>query len=86
MSNTVAQPSFKTVDKDELYQCPYDPVHRVSAKRFATHLTKCRKVSKLLAYLQFIIDYLCRFYKFYFVYFYVYMIVFLLIIAFCVFL
>lgn len=32
-------------DPNELKICPYDPVHRVSAKRFPYHLAKCRKVS-----------------------------------------
>lgn len=31
-------------DPNELKICPYDPVHRVSAKRFPYHLAKCRKV------------------------------------------
>lgn len=30
-------------DPNELKICPYDPVHRVSAKRFPYHLAKCRK-------------------------------------------
>lgn len=30
-------------DKDELMQCPYDPVHMVSQMRFPYHLIKCRK-------------------------------------------
>lgn len=30
-------------DPNELLICPYDPVHRVAAKRFPYHLTKCRK-------------------------------------------
>jgi len=30
-------------DKDELLQCPYDPVHMVSQMRFPYHLIKCRK-------------------------------------------
>ena len=32
-------------DPNQLKICPYDPVHRVSAKRFPYHLAKCRKVS-----------------------------------------
>ena len=32
-------------DPNELLTCPYDPVHRVAAKRFPYHLQKCRKVS-----------------------------------------
>ncbi|KXJ18451.1 Gametocyte-specific factor 1 [Exaiptasia diaphana] len=43
MSKPIAQPSYTAVDKNEEYVCPYDPVHRVSAKRFPIHLTKCRK-------------------------------------------
>lgn len=31
------------VDKDELFVCPFDPVHRISAKRFVYHIHKCRK-------------------------------------------
>ena len=31
-------------DPNQLKICPYDPVHRVSAKRFPYHLAKCRKV------------------------------------------
>ena len=31
---------------NELLTCPYDPVHRVAAKRFPYHLQKCRKVWK----------------------------------------
>ena len=31
-------------DPNELLICPYDPVHRVAAKRFPYHLQKCRKV------------------------------------------
>lgn len=30
-------------DPNELLICPYDPVHRVAAKRFPYHLQKCRK-------------------------------------------
>lgn len=33
-------------DPDALKICPYDPVHKVKAKRFPYHLEKCRKVRK----------------------------------------
>ena len=40
-------------DPNELKICPYDPVHRVSAKRFPYHLAKCRKVSDVPFYMLF---------------------------------
>ncbi|XP_039263964.2 uncharacterized protein LOC120339828 [Styela clava] len=30
-------------DKDELFICPYDPVHRVAARRYIRHIIKCRR-------------------------------------------
>ena len=33
-------------DPNELLICPYDPAHRVAAKRFPYHLQKCRKVGE----------------------------------------
>ena len=30
-------------DSDELFVCPYDPVHRISAKRYVGHIMKCKK-------------------------------------------
>lgn len=35
-----------SAEANELLICPYDPVHRVAAKRFPYHLQKCRKVGK----------------------------------------
>ncbi|XP_070534152.1 uncharacterized protein [Ptychodera flava] len=35
--------TIQDVDPDELLMCPYDPVHRVAAKRFPYHLMKCKK-------------------------------------------
>ena len=35
-----------SAEANELLICPYDPVHRVAAKRFPYHLQKCRKVRK----------------------------------------
>lgn len=32
-----------SAEANELLICPYDPVHRVAAKRFPYHLQKCRK-------------------------------------------
>lgn len=31
--------------EDELKRCPYNPLHKVSARRFAQHVIKCAKVS-----------------------------------------
>ena len=39
----VYQQSMQQMDKDELHVCPYDPSHRVAAKRFVRHILKCRK-------------------------------------------
>lgn len=49
---TLAQPTFNTVDPDELYVCPYDPVHRISAKRLPYHLSKCRKIHNAKDYVR----------------------------------
>lgn len=38
MSHAVVNP-----DREELIQCPYDPVHMISQMRFPYHLMKCRK-------------------------------------------
>ena len=38
MSHAVVNP-----DREELIQCPYDPVHMISQMRFPYHLIKCRK-------------------------------------------
>ena len=46
MAASTALPSYRGQDADELFICPYDPVHRISAKRFPYHLMKCRKVRK----------------------------------------
>jgi len=35
--------SMQQTNKDELFVCPYDNAHRVSAMRFVRHLLKCRK-------------------------------------------
>uniref|UniRef100_H2Z0X7 CHHC U11-48K-type domain-containing protein n=1 Tax=Ciona savignyi TaxID=51511 RepID=H2Z0X7_CIOSA len=35
--------SMQQWDKDEMFICPYDPVHRISAKRFVRHIQKCKK-------------------------------------------
>ncbi|XP_032238775.2 protein D7 isoform X2 [Nematostella vectensis] len=40
---STAIPTFVNVDPDEMFVCPYDPVHRISAKRFTYHLMKCRR-------------------------------------------
>ncbi|XP_076814649.1 uncharacterized protein LOC143460873 isoform X1 [Clavelina lepadiformis] len=37
------QQSMRQSDSDELFVCPYDPVHRISAKRYVGHITKCKK-------------------------------------------
>nr|XP_039259853.1 uncharacterized protein LOC120336274 [Styela clava] len=39
----VSQVTQQTTDKDELFVCPFDPIHRISAKRFVYHIIKCRK-------------------------------------------
>ena len=43
-SNIIRQTDFDHVDPDEEFICPYDPVHKVIAKRFPYHVMKCRKV------------------------------------------
>ena len=40
---SVQMQTMQGLDKDELFVCPYDPVHRVAAKRFVRHLLKCKK-------------------------------------------
>ncbi|CAK8688251.1 unnamed protein product [Clavelina lepadiformis] len=37
------QQSMRQSDSDELFVCPYDPVHRISAKRYVGHIMKCKK-------------------------------------------
>ena len=44
--NLITVPEMGSADPDELFVCPYDPIHRVAAKRFPYHLMKCRKVSR----------------------------------------
>nr|CAB3261306.1 uncharacterized protein LOC100176891 [Phallusia mammillata] len=39
----VYQQNMQQTDKDELFVCPYDPVHRITAKRFVRHILKCQK-------------------------------------------
>ena len=39
----VYQQSMQQLDGNELHVCPYDPSHRVAAKRFVRHIIKCRK-------------------------------------------
>nr|XP_002126196.1 gametocyte-specific factor 1 homolog [Ciona intestinalis] len=35
--------SMQDSNKDEMVICPYDPVHRISVKRFVRHIHKCKK-------------------------------------------
>lgn len=39
----IIEASQQLVDKEQLFPCPYDPLHLVRAKRFQYHLMKCRK-------------------------------------------
>ncbi|XP_072041816.1 uncharacterized protein [Amphiura filiformis] len=41
--NVIQMPNMRSADPDQLFVCPYDPIHRVVAKRFPYHLMKCRK-------------------------------------------
>lgn len=35
---------FSIVNNETLITCPYDPVHKIRAKKIMYHLSKCSKV------------------------------------------
>ena len=50
--NIIQIANFDDVDPDSYFICPYDPIHKIIAKRFPYHVMKCRKVSQGLRSLE----------------------------------